>query len=165
MKIDVRNITQRTKAFELNCGADELDSVTDIKFAEPLSVYFDCQQTSASEYLLKCRVKTTQVLECSRTLSEYENKVDLVFEIIIELKKTMRDWEVCDEEDEVYKILVNPNASDFDISEIVRQEILLHEPMVPVGDKDTSGDYIEEEEDESGIDPRWAALKKLKENK
>jgi uncharacterized metal-binding protein YceD (DUF177 family) len=37
--------------------------------------------------------------------------------------------------------------------------------MVPIGDKDTSGDYIEEEEDESGIDPRWAALKKLKENK
>lgn len=142
-----------------------MSHLEDIRIATDLEMDFNCHQTGVSSFILKCKGKTTQLLECSRSLKDYGHEVNLQFDILIELDaKAKSGFDIDNMEDEAYEICVNSNNPDFDISEIIRQEILIQEPMIPLNPDTESNEWleVEEKEETEKIDPRWEALKKLK---
>lgn len=163
MKIDIRNITQRKKGLSLSCKPEELKHIEDIRFAQDVAVSIDTHQTGVSSFVLKCQLESVQILECSRTLKDFNNPLDLSFEIVVALNsKTERAIDVDNMDEGAYEVCFHSHETSFDISEIIRQEVLLQEPMIPIDPKADSQEWIEAEEEEEKIDPRWAALKKLK---
>ena len=81
-------------------------------------------------------------------------------------------WIVDDEDPDLLKIRLSQQVNEFDISECVRQEILLNEPMIPVGDQESDFSWndpeLTEDDSETDIpkfDARWQKLMELKNKK
>jgi len=141
---------------------EEISLLEEVKIASPFELEIKVHKPGADKYILNCHGKVSQVLMCSKALKEFEHPCDLNFEVVVDLDAKVPTWELNGDYDEVYEIRVNPCSPDFDISEIIRQEIILQEPMVPISDESLSVDWIEHEEEKPEVDPRWEALKKLK---
>lgn len=165
LKIDIRNITQRKKGFALTYKPEELKHMENVRFASDVTLSIDVHQTGVNSFVLKCQLEGKQILECSRTLKDFESPLNLDFEILAELNsKSEKTIDVDNMDEEAYEIQIQSHQTEFDISEIVRQEVLLQEPMVPIDPQADTQEWIEAEEEEEKTDPRWDALKKLKGN-
>lgn len=172
MKIDVRNITQRKKDFILEYAADDLQDIEDIRFVDKLTIKVDAHQMGINSFILKCKGSAVQYLECSRTLKDFESPVAFQFEIHVKVdsksKIETEGYNVDEVSDEAYEVAIKPQDDYFDITEMVRQEILLKEPMIPIDPNTSDKEWIESEElgeadgEDKPTDPRWDALKKLK---
>lgn len=123
----------------------------------------------------------TVVIGCDRCLDDLVHDVDTVYEIGVKLEGTEYD----DSRDDL--LLVPESWRELDVAPLVRDTVLLTIPMThvhPEGEcneqmtallsdhaaeglsDDLPGDTDQGEDggDEECVDPRWAALKKLKEN-
>lgn len=172
LKIDIRNIIQRKKGLTLVCEPEEMKCIEDVRFANAVVVSLDTHQTGVNSFVLKCHLESVQILECSRTLKDFRNPVDFTFEVIVTLNsKTERSLgidytdnmhKMHNMDEGAYEVCVHSHETNFDISEIIRQEVLLQEPMIPIDPEADTQEWIEAEEEKEKVDPRWAALKKLK---
>jgi uncharacterized protein len=57
---------------------------------------------------------------------------------------------------------VNPNARFLDLSECLRQLILLEQPINPIKEPDKEFQWVSPNSNEDEVDPRWAKLEALK---
>ncbi|MBQ3720369.1 MAG: DUF177 domain-containing protein [Fibrobacter sp.] len=120
----------------------------------------------------KCLVTGTlsgvQTLTCSRTLDLFDRP--FTTEIVAEVERLPIAKQELDEDDAdvfAYKI---PQGQDFvDVSECIRQLVLLQEPVAPVKNPDEDFIFVsnnppDEGSDEAAkpMDPRWEKLKALK---
>lgn len=108
---------------------------------------------------------TTREL-CSRTLEEFEQPFDIPLHILIRKSKNHSEVEWADDEEETYHVSVPEEHRELDISEIVRQCIELERPISPVrpGAALPEGVLPDDIPVERPVDPRWDALRGLKEN-
>ena len=120
----------------------------------------------------KCLVTGTlsgvQTLTCSRTLDLFDRP--FTTEIVAEVERLPIAKQELDEDDAdvfAYKI---PQGQDFvDVSECIRQLVLLQEPVAPVKNPDEDFIFVSNNPPDEGsdgaakpMDPRWEKLKALK---
>lgn len=104
---------------------------------------------------------------CGRTLEEFELPFELPFHLLIRKSKTAGDVEWDDEnEEETFHVTVPEEHRELDISEMVRQCIELERPISPIrpGAPLPEGALPEDIPVEPPTDPRWDALRGLREN-
>ncbi len=114
-------------------------------------------------FLVTGSIQGAQLLTCVRTLELFSRPFQL--SLVMDVKKTsgIAEQEVEDEEDDTYMVRIPVSHEDVDITECVRQLVILQEPMNPV--KDPTGTFIWKDSadaEETESDPRWDKLKALK---
>ena len=146
------------------------------------TVTVDRKREDYFDFTIECR--GTLVIACDRCLDDMEHEVDTTYEVSVKLQGDDYD----DSRDEL--ILVPESWRELDVAPLVRDTVLLTIPMTHVHEPgecnremesllsdhaaeglsdDASGDNTQQgdaaQEEQNGlVDPRWAALLKLKEN-
>ncbi len=126
-------------------------------------------QQTGDEFFCQADIRADVVLECARCLEHFETELSGRSDFIIcaEATYAARRAEAADDEDYVF---YSGESYEADISDIVRQAIILAVPMMPVCSEDCKGlcpickvNRNEQECDckNDEIDERWAALRDL----
>lgn len=115
------------------------------------------------KWLVTGSLSGVQLLTCARSLELFKRPFET--DLAIEVKRTQRvaQQELNDDDDEVFTIQMSVVECEIDISECVRQLVMLQEPLNPM--KNPDEDFIcpgEKPSDEPTEDLRWEKLKALK---
>ena len=110
------------------------------------------------------RSSTTTI--CSRTLEEFEQPFAIPLHLLVRKSKPHAEIEWGDDDSDTFEVSVPEEQRELDISEIVRQCIELERPISPVkpGAPLPEGVLPDDIPVERPTDPRWDALRGLKEN-
>lgn len=113
---------------------------------------------------LELRGNTLEI--CSRTLEEFERPFAIPLNLLIQKSKPHSEVEWGDDDDDTFHVSVPEEHRELDISEIVRQSVELERPISPVQPGATlpEGVLPDDIPVERPPDPRWDALRGLKEN-
>lgn len=116
------------------------------------------------KYLVTGSISGVQTLTCVRSLEPFDRPFET--DMVIEVERIqVAVQELDDESDDetfIYKI---PQTQDFvDVSECIRQLVILQEPQAPVKNPDEDFIFVtnKQSNEESVTDPRWDKLKALK---
>ena len=155
--------TLTTKAGEIAPIRDDVASVGAVSMALTI-------QQSGEEYFVQGSVAAPVAVECARCLVSFDLPLEGQVDFIVttaEVREQQRA-EAVDSEDYV---VVEGNTLVADLSDIVRQALLLELPMKPVCGDDCKGlcpqcgvnrNEVSCDCQAAEIDPRWEGLKKLK---
>ena len=143
---------QRTDAPEL---FDELGLVGELSAKALFS------PEGKGKFLLTGLLSGTQRLTCARTLEPFDHPFET--ELVIEVEQVQgSSQELDDDDEEVFSYRI-PVAQDFvDVSECVRQLVILQEPMYPVKNPGEAFEWAPPQGEAPAEDPRWAKLKALR---
>ncbi len=150
----------------LSFAKDALDAnvFDELRVKEPLVVELSVVPDGSNRWLLTGTLSGVQVLECSRSLELFDSPFETPISFWVELVPGIAEEELDDTDDETFGFRV-PSAQDYvDVTECVRQLVILQEPLHPVKD-DPDKDFVWEAGEKSetpGEDPRWEKLKALK---
>jgi uncharacterized protein len=127
-------------------------------------------QRSGEEYFCQAQVTADVTLECARCLKHFDCTLKGGTEFIATSQATYEEQHREADDDEDY-VFLESEALDADISDQVRQTIILAVPMIPLCREDCKGlcpkCKVNRNEKECGCtfdesDPRWDKLRELK---
>lgn len=150
----------------LSFAKDSLDAdvFDELRVKGPLAVELSVVPEGSNRWLLTGTLSGAQVLECSRSLELFDSPFTTPISFWVELVPGIAEQELDDTDDETFGFRV-PSVQDYvDVTECVRQLVILQEPLHPVKD-DPDKDFVWEADEKSEIpggDPRWEKLKALK---
>ena len=164
MKIDLRILNGNTRDSSDTLRAEVLpEELGEVRLSGPATVELGIERAQR-EILLSGRVFGKQWLTDCRTLEEYEHSFDVPLLVRVVLDPHVASSVFDDGDEEEFLLTVNPQEGEIDLTECVRQQILLNEPLRPVKDPDAEFKWVEaEEKPGEKIDPRWGKLQRLKE--
>ncbi len=123
---------------------------------------------SGDRFLLTGKLSGVQNLVCSRTLEPFDRPFST--EMVVEVTRCqVANQELDDEDADVYAYRIPQNQEFVEVSECVRELVILQEPQAPV--KNPEENFIFEPNNqadegpdgtEKPMDPRWDKLKALK---
>ena len=138
---------------------------------EKVTVELGIQQ-SGDEYFCQAAVAAGVVLECVRCLAHYEAQLQGRVDFIVCSEATHAEQRAEGTDDEDY-VFYQGESLEADITDIVRQTIILAVPMKPICSEDCKGlcPYCKVNRNETDcdcrndeIDERWAGLRDLPRN-
>jgi uncharacterized protein len=165
LQIDLSNKTQENwdASFVLSRN-DEHALFEELRLEGSLRGNFQIFVQDAGHFLVKGTLQGVQNLTCVRTLESFLRpfQCDLVMDV--QKISGVPAQEMEDEDGDTFVVRIPALQDEVDITECVRQLVILQEPMNPV--KDPGSDFVwKDKGDESGEpegDPRWDKLKALK---
>ena len=116
-----------------------------------------------SKCLVTGTISGVQTLTCSRTLEPFDRPFST--EIVVEVSRTQVSQQELDEDDvEVFAYRIPQGQGFVDVSECIRQLVILQEPQAPVKNPDEDFIFVSNKtaDGEPKTDPRWDKLKALK---
>ncbi len=135
----------------------------EIKLCAPLEANLTGYSISDGTFRFEGTLKGTQLLTCSRSLEtfEHEFETEVVFEVHKDQK--LREVKLDDEDEELFVLRIPVLQESVSIDEVIRQLVVLQEPMNPVKDPEKDFSWRDTEPaEEAKLDPRWEKLKALK---
>jgi len=116
-----------------------------------------------NKWLVTGSLSGVQLLTCVRSLEQFERPFETDLAIEVERTQRVAKQEMDDEDEEVFTISIPIVQTEVDISECVRQLVLLQEPLNPKKNPDEDFIYTATEPSEEPVeDLRWEKLKALK---
>lgn len=169
MKIDVNEIIGPEANFTFTASASDFTfSPDELILKEEVKVFVYLRKID-KEIFLKGDIQTLIELRCSRCLESYEYPVNDHFEISLEpYSEYLTEEETELRKDELDFDLYKEDI--IDLTELVREQILLAAPMIPLCHKECKGLCQQCGENlnhkkcsctTEQIDPRWSKLKNL----
>ncbi len=124
---------------------------------------FQVYSQGDNSFLVRGKVNGSQLLTCVRSLESFSRP--FAIDVVMDVKKVsgLSAQEVEDEDGDTYEVRIPAFQEEVDVSECVRELVLLQEPMRPV--KDPTQDFVWKDSAEAeapASDPRWDKLKALK---
>ena len=120
---------------------------------------------SDREIVVELRVEATTREICGRSLEEFENPMSVPVQLLLHRSESVQGavWE--EDGEDVWEASVSDDLRELDIEEVLRQAIELERPISPVkpGVPLPPGVLPEEDRLQETTDPRWDALRRLKE--
>ncbi len=118
-----------------------------------------------SKWLISGVLSGVQTLTCSRTLELFDRPFET--EMVLEVERTSVANQELDEDDvDVFAYKIPQGQLFVDVSECIRQLVILQEPFAPVKNPDEDFIFVtnkpSDENPEDKVDPRWEKLKALK---
>lgn len=166
MRIEISKIASCDATLSASFGKEASDAAVfeELRVKEPLNVSLSVVAEGSNRWLLTGTLSGVQVLECSRTLEPFDSPFETPIGFWVELIPGLAEQELDDSDDEIFGFRVPANQDHVDVTECVRQLVILQEPLHPVKD-DPDKDFVWEAGEASGTpgeDPRWEKLKALK---
>jgi uncharacterized protein len=124
--------------------------------------------------VVRGKAKTTVKMECSRCLNEYAQPLEFDLDITVPMSHfnvylgaAAVEVDENDDGDELTRDDINAlfEEHSLNVSELVRQAIVLAAPIKPLCSEDCEGLPEAKSYNDTKSDPRWAALEKLNGNK
>ena len=161
MNIDPRNLASGPHSLSLQLGSTDLE-LYGLRLASDVAV--DILVTPIKDgWMLDCKAIGSQILECSRSTEDFEHKFSVGFQVLVEIETKVANWEMMEEDDDnIFRIRLNPQSDGFSIEECLRQSILLEEPISPISNPGDDFKWDDPKNQDAEVDPRWNALLKLK---
>ncbi|MBN1481100.1 DUF177 domain-containing protein [candidate division KSB1 bacterium] len=163
IKLNVAAIPEGSSNFEAEATLEDVDLVDDEEFKEKIRIVYNCNRVG-NEMFIKTALSTTVDLNCDLCLEPFQSTLSETVEIVL-----TRDAELVERgEEDVY--LFTESTSEVDITESVKQSLLLAVPFKKVCKADckglcpTCGANLNIEScscTDDKIDPRWQALKEI----
>lgn len=166
-KIDIFGLSNNSHTFDLSFDEAFFAEFEDSLVSKGKGTCHVDLMKSDSMITLDLTIDGTIELECDRSLELFDSPVSIKSEVIFKYGDEEKELS-----DEVFVIL--KDQQEINIGEFLYEFIMLEIPMKRLhpkfqNDDDDDSDiliYADESDDkEEGIDPRWEALKKLKEDK
>ena len=175
LKLKIKTLPFGTHTVE--CHLDEsffnIDEQTEVRRAD-VDATLEVTRKSESTYHLEISCRGTVTIPCDRCLDDLDLPVDVDYSLNVEQMGT----EVDDSNDEL--LIVPSDCRELDAAPLVRDTVLLALPMTRCheSEDDCNADMLDaldrhraeavpDDDDNvsetTGTDPRWEALKKLKE--
>lgn len=159
LHIDIRSLTRGVHTERLTPSPEDVDLEAD-RFADiSVEAHMDFD---GKELLVHLDASAVVTLECDRTLREFDHPVRGSFSVLYAPPETVDEEDV--EQEDV--VALDPTADEIDITKFVRDTILLAIPQRKIApgaeQEDIQTEYGQPGDDE--VDPRWEALKKLKDD-
>ncbi len=127
---------------------------------------FTVGRSGVDEYLISGTVAGIQEFECSRTLVKFEEDFSVQIKVLVKKSQSAEETELDNEDEELFIVTINSFDDEVDISECIRQQIVLHQPINPVKDPDKDFKWeagvAQEKSNKDTVDSRWSELEKLK---
>ncbi len=155
--VDISTLSDGLHEIVLNPTAESLDLDPETFSSIETSVRLDI-----GDRQILCRIdaKADAVLICDRTLEPFTESVGGEFTVLF----TEDPGEIVADDDTI--VLLDPSARSLDITEMVRDTLLLSIPLRKVApaarDAELQLEFGGPADDAEAIDPRWEALRKLK---
>ncbi|NNF04092.1 MAG: DUF177 domain-containing protein [Rhodothermales bacterium] len=159
LHIDIRSLTPGVHTERLSPSPEDVKLEAD-RFADiSVDAHMDFD---GKELLVHLDVSASATLECDRTLREFDHPVRGSFSVLYAPAEKIDE----NDDDREDMIALDPTADEIDITKFVRDTILLAIPQRKIApgaeEEDIRTEYGEPGDDE--VDPRWEALKKLKDD-
>lgn len=159
LHIDIKSLTPGVRTERLDPAPEDLDLEAD-RFADiAVEAHLDFD---GRELLVHLDVSAVATLECDRTLREFDQPIRGTYSVLYAPPSAVDE----DDDDQEGVIALDPMADEIDITGFVRDTILLAIPQRKIApgaeEEEIRTEYGEPGEDE--VDPRWEALKKLKDS-
>ena len=176
MKLKIKTLPFGTHTVE--CHVDEsffnLDEQNEVRHAD-VDVTVQVTRKSENTYRLEISCRGTVTTACDRCLDDLDLPVDVDYRLNVEQMGTELD----DSNDEL--LIVPSDWRELDVAPLVRDTVLLAMPMTHCheNEEDCNPDVLDvldshraeavpdgdddQQSETTGTDPRWEALKKLKE--
>ena len=128
MKVDFRLVKPEGSEFNYSELSEELElSVDGIEFPEPIEVEITGSM-SGDELIFQGTVITKLEIECARCLDNYEAEISSKLQFVVQLLESSQPH---DSDDDDFVVLPK-TAQEYDISQRVREAILLELPLKPL---------------------------------
>ena len=170
MIVDLLTLTDEPLPFEFKIGSGDIDLDADgTRLIGDINVVGELSK-SAAKTDVKGSIKAPLEVNCTRCLTPVQRELDIVFDVDFVDKGLFPDSKETHLESADLDIDVI-EGNELDLSEVVREQILLNLPEQVLCREDckgicpSCGKDLNEGECKCGeeeIDPRWAALKDLK---
>jgi uncharacterized protein len=173
MKIKLSNLNEGLNKINYECDdrslgfADSSDK-NDITFVNPVFINGYINKVT-NQYFVEFQIDTKVLLVCDRCLEEFEKQLNDNMRLIFSL-----ETELYQEEEPGSEFRLLPaETTEIDITDDIRESLLLMIPMKILCDEECSGlcsqcglnlNYDKCQCEKDQIDPRWEALRKLKES-
>ncbi len=164
LTIDITSLSTGIHHFELAPSADQVNldpsSFEDIQVDAVLQYHRD-------RILVKLHATARATLTCDRTLQAYEQDIEGGYNVLFGPPSMV--GQDGDEFEEVRPL--DPADREIDLTDVVRDTILLAIPQrqiapgaedEPIAREFGAPEAEDDTDDEEGVDPRWDALKELK---
>ena len=115
-----------------------------------------------NQFWINGDLKGTQKLECSRTLEHFLHPFNVELKVLVERNDSIQGQEFDNDDEEIYRYKVSSKETELDISECIREQVLLEQPMNPIKNSEEDFNSGSDEKPEESTDSRWDALKELK---
>lgn len=166
MRIEISKIASCGGSLRESFAKDKTDAdvFDELHVKEPLVAELSVVTENPNRWLLVGTLSGVQVLECSRSLERFDNAFETPIRFWVEVVHGLAGQELDDSDDEVFGFRVSQAQKYVDVTECVRQLVILQEPLHPVKD-DPDGDFVWEAGEKPQVseeDPRWEKLKTLK---
>ncbi len=166
MKIDLRQSKPEGDEIDFSTSAEDLElNIEGAGFPEPIEGQLQLNR-SGDEIIVDGRVSTMVELECSRCLEVFDEAINARMRFVIQMLETVDPQDSNDED----FIILPKTVSEYDISERVREALILEMPLKPLCSENCQGlcpmcgvNLNEGECDctPDKTDERWDALKQL----
>ena len=128
VKVDFRQIKPEGSEFTFAVSAEDVElSAEGVEFPEPVELALTATKTG-DEIIFQGAVTTTAELDCSRCLERFELPIRSKMQFVIQLLE-MNSPQDSDDED---FIVLPKTTQEYDLSERVREAILLELPLKPL---------------------------------
>ena len=176
LKLKIKTLAFGTQCFECHIDESFFDEIehTDVRHAD-VDVNLTVTRKSESTFRLEISCHGTVTIPCDRCLDDLDLPVDVDYRLNVEQMGTELD----DSNDEL--LIVPSDWRELDAAPLVRDTVLLAMPMTHCheNEEDCNPDVLDvldshraeavpdgdddQQSETTGTDPRWEALKKLKE--
>lgn len=130
MKIDIRQIKPEGNDFHFSESAEEMEISADgVKFPSPIEVDITTM-LSGEEIICQGEVYATVEIECSRCLDIFDLPINTRLQFVVKMLDSPVDLEN-DEDDDDYEVIPKTQTV-FDISQRVKDAIVLNMPLKPL---------------------------------
>lgn len=165
MRIDLSDSAPFPRDSNFVLRQDEAASLfEELRLDGELEGNFQIYLQGDDRYLVNGSIRGAQLLTCVRTLEAFHHDFDT--EAVFEVEKAtgIQAQEMDDDDGDTFLVRIPALQEYVDITEIVRQLVILQEPMNPV--KDPASDFVWKDKDSvpdsATSDPRWDKLKALR---
>ncbi len=164
MRIELSQITEDTASLEVSFDVPKAPALfEELHLTGPLKLGVSVIPEGKDKWFLSGTVSGVQNLICARTAEPFERPFEEKITLSVFRTQGVASQELEDDGDEVYHFRIPMNQSGVDITECIRELVILQEPICPV--KDPGRDFEWKDGDtpvSPEEDPRWEQLKALK---
>ncbi len=153
MQINISNLSEGT--FSYNFVEDAKNLKLDEIFQGPVSTFVTLEK-SLNQILLTVQASVKGIFVCDRCASDFDENIETTF-------TTVYSWENDEamEDDDDFHLLAH-DQNIIDVSESVKEYLMIAVPLKHLCGRDNCEIPIRNEDDDHAIDPRWEKLKELK---
>jgi|GEM_PF-4718065 len=129
--IPIKNLQEGTTELKLSFKSDAIYSIID-EFSSPINLV--CKLTRFGNQIdLKSKVSTKANLICDYSLENFEEDINLQLNLIFKLNLSKSEKDLFKDEDNI--IFYNNEDNDVDISQKLREELIMALPMKRISPK------------------------------